>query len=85
MPEPVSPDAVRVDDAALRTFVTAVLETYDIPTDHAALTADALVTADLYGIDSHGVARLGFYTHKIAHDLVNPAPSPTIVEEGVEV
>lgn len=81
MAEPTSPDAVRVDGDALTRFVIAVLETYDIPHDHAALTADALVTADLYGIDSHGVARLGFYTHKIAHDLVNPDPHPKIVEE----
>jgi len=81
MAEPVRPDAVRVDSEALRAYVTAVLESHDIPGDHAALTADALVTADLYGIDSHGVARLGFYVHKITHDLINRHPQPHIVEE----
>lgn len=81
MAEPVSPDAIRVDHEALRDFVAAVLESHDIPTEHARLTADALVIADLYGIDSHGVARLGFYVHKITHDLLNRHPEPRIVSD----
>jgi LDH2 family malate/lactate/ureidoglycolate dehydrogenase len=81
MAEPVSPDAVRVDHEALGDFVTAVLQSHGIPTEHARLTADALVAADLYGIDSHGVARLGFYVHKITHDLVNRRPEPQVVSD----
>jgi LDH2 family malate/lactate/ureidoglycolate dehydrogenase len=74
-------DEVRVDHEHLRSFVTAVLESHGIPEDHARLTADALVVADLYGIDSHGVARLGFYVHKITHDLVNRLPEPKVVSD----
>lgn len=74
--------SVRVDLEILARFVSEVLETYDVPSDHADLTADVLVAADLAGIDSHGVSRLFYYTHKLAKGLVEPRPAPRIVSEG---
>ncbi|MCZ7524903.1 MAG: Ldh family oxidoreductase [Acidimicrobiia bacterium] len=71
----------RVDAAALRRFTSAVLRTYDVPVEHADLTAEVLVAADACGIDSHGVSRLGLYTLKLERGLVNPRPRPRIVRE----
>ena len=48
-------DTLRVLPDALRTFTSNVLQTYEVPEDHANLTADVLVAADVRGIDSHGV------------------------------
>ena len=45
----------------LREFVTRVFVSCDVPKDDASRAADVLVTADTWGIDSHGVARLPAY------------------------
>lgn len=75
--------STRVPYDTLVAFTREVLSTYGVPEVDAEVTADALVTADLYGIDSHGVARLGFYMHKLGQDLVNPRPRPRIsVDSG---
>ncbi|HIP87737.1 MAG TPA: hypothetical protein EYH27_04785, partial [Anaerolineales bacterium] len=51
-------DAVRVWAESLRDFCVRVFTTMGVPEEDAHITADVLVTADLRGIDSHGVARL---------------------------
>ncbi|MCC7075556.1 MAG: Ldh family oxidoreductase [Acidimicrobiia bacterium] len=74
---------VRVAPPVLTSFVRDVLVSYDVPESDDGVTADALVAADVYGIDSHGVARLGFYMHKLGQDLVNPRAEPRIsVDSG---
>ena len=45
----------------LRLFVQSVFERLEVPTEDAAKAAEILVSADLRGIDSHGVARLHSY------------------------
>ncbi len=72
----------RVDGGDLRRFVVAVLEAHGVPPEHAELCAEVLVAADLAGIDSHGVSRLGFYTHKLRGGHVNPTPEPTIAVDN---
>ncbi|HVA89286.1 MAG TPA: Ldh family oxidoreductase [Chloroflexota bacterium] len=49
---------LRVDAASLRRFVTDIVETAGAAREEAAIVADVLVTADLTGHESHGVARL---------------------------
>ena len=51
-------DAVRVDEDSLRKMVVSLFEKVGVPSDDAALGADALVTADLRGVDSHGVSNM---------------------------
>jgi len=46
-----------VDAVALRRFVTGIFEAVGMSEDDAAIAADVLVTADLRGHESHGVAR----------------------------
>jgi L-2-hydroxycarboxylate dehydrogenase (NAD+) len=49
--------------------------------DDAKLAADVLVSADLRGIDSHGVARLIGYIRLWDAERINPTPSIKIVHE----
>jgi len=46
---------------ALREFSTRVFLHFGVPQEDAAQAADVLASADLRGIDSHGVARLYSY------------------------
>jgi L-2-hydroxycarboxylate dehydrogenase (NAD+) len=49
--------------------------------DDARVAAESLVVADLYGIDSHGVARLPFHARRIRRGLVNLAAELIVVRE----
>ncbi len=54
----------------------------DVPEEDARIAADVLVAADLRGIDSHGVARLGsYYVNWIKEGVVRPRPQVRIVAE----
>ncbi len=70
----VSPAEVRVEAAALQAFVAAVLARAGLPEDGAAQVADSLVEADLRGVHSHGVIRLGVYLRRLEAGLINPRP-----------
>jgi L-2-hydroxycarboxylate dehydrogenase (NAD+) len=48
---------------------------------HARLAADVLVSADLSGVDSHGVARLSGYVRLFDHGRLNPTPDIKIIHE----
>jgi L-2-hydroxycarboxylate dehydrogenase (NAD+) len=45
-----------------------------VPKADAAQAADVLASADLRGIDSHGVARLTSYFELLSEGLINPTP-----------
>ena len=45
----------------LREFAAQVFQQLEIPSEDARLAADVLLTSDLRGIESHGVARLPSY------------------------
>jgi LDH2 family malate/lactate/ureidoglycolate dehydrogenase len=49
----------------LTAFAAAVLAAVGVPDDDARLVADSLVTADLWGHQSHGVLRLSWYVSRI--------------------
>lgn len=48
---------------------------------NASLAAQALLSADLRGVDSHGVARLSGYLRLIEAGRVNPAAVPRIIHQ----
>jgi len=50
-----------VSAEVLKSFCRQVFEKLGVSPDDAEITSDALVSADLRGIDSHGVARLSRY------------------------
>lgn len=65
----------------LREFSTGVFEWCGVPEEDARLAADVLATADLRGIDTHGVARLGQYFEMFERGWINPRPQLRIVRE----
>ena len=58
----------------LREFSTRVFLHFGVPKNDAAQAADVLASADLRGIDSHGVARLYSYFGLLSEGLINPTP-----------
>ena len=62
-------------------FTYAVFLKMGCPEADAKLASDVLVSADLRGIDSHGVARLIGYVRLWDAERINPAPNIKIVHE----
>ncbi|MDA1260446.1 MAG: Ldh family oxidoreductase [Planctomycetota bacterium] len=71
----------RYPAAALDAFCRSVFEHHGVPPDEAALASEVLATADLRGVDSHGVARLRTYHDMLALGRINPRPRLSIVRE----
>jgi L-2-hydroxycarboxylate dehydrogenase (NAD+) len=65
---------VRFPSAFISDFITAVFVSSGLLPDHAAIYADVLVTADLLGIRSHGIARLPKFLALIEDGTINRRP-----------
>jgi LDH2 family malate/lactate/ureidoglycolate dehydrogenase len=63
----------------LARFASALLEAAGAPSGNAALTAEALVDADIEGLASHGLMQLPMYLERIAQGSVDPAAEGEIV------
>jgi len=60
--------------AELRTFTERLFRHWNVPSPHAAIVADTLLSANLRGVDTHGVARIPGYIDRFRHKLVEPVP-----------
>ena len=69
----------RIDPVALRSFVADVLLALDVPGPDAALVADTLVQADLWGHQSHGVLRLPWYVARLERGVTAPRTEPEVI------
>ncbi len=69
------------DIERLREFSTRVFEAFGVPAEDAALAAGVLASADLRGIDTHGVARLPQYVEMLEQGRINPRPDIRVVRE----
>jgi L-2-hydroxycarboxylate dehydrogenase (NAD+) len=65
----------------LKLFVESVFLKMGCSVSHAAMAAEALLAADLRGIDSHGVARLSGYIRLWEAGRINATPSIRIVHQ----
>jgi L-2-hydroxycarboxylate dehydrogenase (NAD+) len=65
----------------LRTFTEAIFRAIGCSDTDATLATDVLVSADLRGVDSHGVARLPGYVRLYDNNRLNPKPDIKIVHE----
>ncbi|MFQ6111083.1 MAG: Ldh family oxidoreductase [Nitrospinota bacterium] len=63
-----------VREESLRAFVEEVFTRQGVPEADAAISADVLISADLRGISSHGVARLPYYSGRMREGKINPRP-----------
>ncbi|MCH5714740.1 Ldh family oxidoreductase [Niabella hibiscisoli] len=62
-------------------FTVAMFNKMGCPAEEAASAARVLLSADLRGVDSHGVARLSGYIRLWEADRVNAKPDIKIVHE----
>ena len=66
---------------ALFDFTVSVFRHFDVPDADARTAATVLQSADLRGIDSHGVARLHSYFDMLSLGRINPKAKIKIVRE----
>ena len=71
--------ATAVDARKLLDFAAAVYATQGVPAADARLIADTLVQADLWGHQSHGVLRLGWYLERLRNKVMKPVTTPEFV------
>jgi LDH2 family malate/lactate/ureidoglycolate dehydrogenase len=74
--------APRVNHGRLIDFATAVYAGAGMPEADARLVADTLVQADLWGHQSHGVLRLGWYLDRLRNEVMNPVTKPEFVADA---
>ena len=72
---------MRIPEDALRAFCEGVFRKLGVPSGDARVTTDVLVTADLRGIESHGVARLPRYVNGIRDGFMKPVDASRIARE----
>ena len=65
----------------LRTYIEQVFQAIGFSAENAKRGADVLVSADLRGIDSHGIARLYGYVKQWEMQRLNPNPNLVIEHE----
>ncbi len=76
-------DTVRVEEAALRPTVEAIFRKVSVPDDDARIAADVLVSADLRGVDTHGVSNLlRQYVQRYREGALNPNPNIRVLRES---
>ncbi len=82
---------VSVPVPELRTFTMDVLLAMGVSAEDAAICADVLLTADLWGIQSHGIAHLPMYYDRIRrgtqqpvtrYDVVKETPTTAVIDGG---
>ncbi len=72
----------RYSKEALMDFVVKYLTKLSVPEDDARIVGEVLIAADLRGIDSHGLHRLGsYYGNRIGKKLMNPDTPFQVVTE----
>jgi LDH2 family malate/lactate/ureidoglycolate dehydrogenase len=72
----------RIDATRLLEFATAVYSDAGLPAADAHLVADTLVQADLWGHQSHGVLRLGWYLDRVRNGVMKPETKPEFVVDA---
>lgn len=71
---------IMVED--LRKFCLAILAKLGIPPADAQIITEALLDAELRGIDTHGLIRLNQYANLIRQNLINTCPQIKVISES---
>lgn len=74
--------SVRVPGEALRRQVAAIFEAVGTPARYAAITADALTSASMRGVDTHGVTNVVRYTESILDGTFRSPQEIEVVSES---
>ena len=78
-------DYVRYDAAQIKVWLNGVFENLGVPARDAQMTTEALIHADLMGIDSHGLNRVtnNSYAGGLKSGAVDPNARPEVVHDGM--
>lgn len=76
-----SSDVRVVDAERLKEFCVNVFMKLKVPRVEAEITSDILVSADLRGIESHGVSRLPRYAKRLMNGWIRPEAKITVKKE----
>jgi L-2-hydroxycarboxylate dehydrogenase (NAD+) len=77
----MSEQTIRVPVIDLVDFMIAALMKMSVPQEDARIIADVLITSDLWGVKSHGVAHLKMYHERIKMGLQLPVTNWQVVKE----
>lgn len=77
----MSNDKTIVQAGALRDYCSQLFAVLGVPQREADINADNLVDADLKGVESHGVSRMGIYLQRLRLGLVQPAVKLEVISE----
>lgn len=70
----------RISSANARKFTTSLLVSHGLSEEDASTVAGCLVSADLRGVDTHGINRLPSYINRIRKGLNDPKARPELHE-----
>lgn len=65
---------IRLEPDRLAAHAAALFVAAGLGDEHARIAADALVAADLRGVDTHGIVRLPAYLNALLKGVINPRP-----------
>lgn len=66
----------------LKSYIVRYFQRWDVSVEDALLAADVLVSADMRGVDSHGIIRLkSYYGSRIANGLIEAHAPLNVVNE----
>ena len=82
MSQPVAADSVAVPADTLTRWATECLRAAHMPEADAARLAAALVQTNLWGIDSHGIARLTHYLDRLTRGSIQADPQTEVQRTG---
>jgi LDH2 family malate/lactate/ureidoglycolate dehydrogenase len=74
-------DTQLIPSDRLRQQLQALLETYGVPADEAAIVVDNLVEADLRGVDSHGAHLMALYAARLSSGHLRPTTKVSVVRD----
>ncbi|KAL2213481.1 malate dehydrogenase [Sarocladium strictum] len=77
---PIENNTLNIAPSSAESLAHQILISHGVPSDRAALIANALVLADLRGVDSHGVNRLPGYIARLVSGVVDPNPEIKVIE-----
>ena len=77
----MSEQSIHVPVQNLVDFMVDALVAMDIPLEDAQIIADVLITSDLWGVRSHGVAHLKMYHERMKKGLQLPITRWTVVRD----
>jgi len=82
MTHPIAAGSTPVQADTLRRWAAQCLRAVDMPDDDATLLATSLVQTSLWGVDSHGIARLPHYLERLTRGSIKARPRLTVQRTG---